>query len=215
LTNVKNRDAKWKESPDINFIYIDAPTDSNRDIKSQLYKYTPYEKTLYIDCDAIITRLGIEAIFDYLTDDNNFVFQHHALWVDGIQYYRLYRDTAKTLKVSLPLRVCLGGFWAFKKTPKAEGFFDLWNQYWKEMGSGRDMPALACAIKNSGISYSLVYRKEHKFFSFGITDDVIVVHRSRANDLYNYYGVPIYQQNKAFDVGHRAYWDMVNFNDKY
>ena len=34
------------------------------------------------------------------------------------------------------------------------------------------------------------------------------------NDLFKYYGIPMYRQNKSFDIGHRAFWDMVDFNEE-
>lgn len=213
LTNVKVRHQKWQESPGINFIYIDVPTNDNREVKNQIYKYSPYDETLYVDCDSIIKRPGIEKIFDHL-QNKDIVFQHHSLWIANKKYYRLYRDTAKKFGVSLPLQVVLGGFWAFRKSSEMIKFFDLWNQYWKDMGSGRDMPALACAIKNSGIPHSIVHKKEHKFFSFGIIADTIVVHRTHASDLHDYYGIPMYRQNKKFDEGHRDYWQMVSFKEE-
>jgi hypothetical protein len=210
LTNVKVRHEKWSESPEVNFVYLDIPTNNNREVKNQIFKYTPYDETLYLDCDSIIVKRGIEAIFNYLRE-TDIVFQHHTLWTEGKKYYRIYRDTAGMFGVWLPLRVCLGGFWAFRKSERTIKFFDLWNQYWKQAGSGRDMPALACAIKNSGIPHSIVTKLNHKFFSFGIPADTIVVHRVHKDDLLKYYGIPMYRQNKGFDIGNRSFWDMVPF----
>jgi hypothetical protein len=213
LTNLKTRCAKWKESPDINFVHINMHTNSNREVKVQLYKYAPYDETLYVDCDSIVTRPGIEGIFDHLKS-TDFVFQNYDLWSDGKRYYRIYRDAARVLNVSLPLRICVGGFWAFRKTETTTRFFDLWHSCWKKLGSGRDMPALACAIKKSEIPHDLVFKKEHKFFSFGMPADTIVLHRMHADDLNRYYGVPVHKQNKEFDKGHRDNWDMVYFDDE-
>jgi hypothetical protein len=213
LSNLTVRNAKWIESPGINFIYLDMPTNDNREIKNQLYKFTPYNETIYIDCDSIIIRRGVEEIFNYMKS-SDIVFQNHTLWTEGKKYFRIYRDTAKAFNVSLPLRVCVGGFWAFRKSDATKQFFDLWHDYWKCMGSGRDMPSLACAIKNSGIPHSIVFKKEHKFFSFGIIADTIIVHRVHSNDLHTHYGIPMYRQNKEFDKGHRDFWDMVDFSEK-
>jgi hypothetical protein len=212
LTNVKYRHEKWKDAQNIEFVYVDLPTDSNREVKNQLYKYSPFGETIYLDCDSVITRYGIENVFEFLRN-NDFVFQSHSYWTEDKKYYRLYRDTAKHFGVKLPLRIYLGGFWAFRKSAKAIDLFNMWNTYWKEMGSGRDMAALACAVKNSGIEHSIIFKKEHKFFSFGMDADTIVVHRVHADDLLNYYNIPLYRQNKDFDIGNRSQWDMVNFND--
>ena len=65
LTNVKYRHEKWKDAQNIEFIYVDISTDSNREVKNQLYKYSPFGETIYLDCDSVITRYGIESVFDF------------------------------------------------------------------------------------------------------------------------------------------------------
>jgi hypothetical protein len=206
----KKRSKKWSEVPDVNFVQVDALTCKNREVKIQLYKYTPYDETIYLDCDSIVRRAGIEGVFDHLTPEKNIVFQHHKLWEDPKKtYYRLYRDTAKKLAVDLPFRVVLGGFWVFRKTPETEKFFEKWREFWKAMGSGRDMPSLAMAIKRTGIEHSVVYKQQENFFSFGIHSDAIVVHRMGKDDLSNYFGIPEYRENKPFDVGRSDQWELV------
>jgi hypothetical protein len=207
------RSKDWEKTSDINFVQVDIPTSKNREVKIQIYKYSPYEKTIYLDCDSIVRRAGIEGVFDHLTTEKNIVFQHHTEWKDPEKpYYKLYRDTAKKLAVDLPFRVVLGGFWAFRKSPDTTKFFEKWREFWKAMGSGRDMPSLAMAIKRTGIDHSVVFKKDNKFFSFGINSDAIVVHRMGKDDLSNYFGIPEYRANKPFDVGRSDQWEMVKWN---
>jgi len=212
LTNLKQRDPAWPGSWKLNFIYLDIPTNDNRGIKNQLYKYTPYDETLYVDCDAVICRPGIEEIFNRF-GNNNFVFQQHTIWNEGKRYYRIYRDAAHALGVTLPLRVCIGGFWAFRKSVEAAGFFDLWNKNWRTLGAGRDMPALACSLAKSNINYSII-TKADEFFSFGIKGNAIVAHRMRADDLTTRFDIAMHIQNKEFDKGNGSNWDMVFFDDE-
>ena len=214
LTNLppKKRSKKWSEMTGINFVYLDILTCKNREVKIQIYKYTPYDETIYLDCDSIVRRSGIEKVFDHLSG-KNIVFQHHKLWETvETKYYRLYRDTAKILGVDLPFRVCLGGFWAFRKLPETTEFFEKWRAFWIKMGSGRDMPALAMAIKKTGIDHAVVYKQQENYFSFGIHSDAIVVHRTGKDDLADYFGVPHYRANKPFDVGRSDQWEMVKWN---
>jgi hypothetical protein len=150
LSNVKTRDKKWTEIPDINFIDLDIPTEQNRRVKIELYKYTPYDETIYLDVDSVVTKPGIEKMFDGLKE-NDIVFQQHTFWKSGKRYYKIYAETMKQFGVSLPLCVCLGGFWAFKNTEGTKSFFKQWILNWIETGKGRDMPSMACAIKQSGI----------------------------------------------------------------
>jgi len=215
LSNIKNRNEKWNEVPEVNFIDLEIPTEQNRRVKIELHKYSPYDETLYMDVDAVIVKPGIEKIFDFLKD-SDIVFQHNNLWRPGEKYSRIYRDTAKKFGLTLPLRVYLGGFWAFRKTPETISFFDQWLANWTASGCGRDMPSLACAIKQTGIKYELVFRDIQKLFSFGMNYDCVAVHRVRSEDLAKY-GIPIHRQNKPFDMVCSGNWDKVDFesNDKY
>jgi hypothetical protein len=215
LSNIpaKKRSKKWREVPDVKFIDVNVLTCYNREVKIQIYKYTPYDETIYLDCDSIVRRAGIEGVFDHLAG-KNIVFQHHKLWdVPEKRYYRLYRDTAKKLGIDIPVHVMLGGFWAFRKSPDTTEFFEKWREFWKKMGSGRDMPSLAMAIKKTGIDHSIIYKQQENYFSFGIHSDAIVVHRMGKDDLSNYFGIPEYRANKPFDVGNRSFWDLVAWND--
>lgn len=211
LSNLKIRNKKWNEIPGINFIDLDIPTEENRRVKIELYKYTPYDETIYLDVDSIVTKPGIEKMFDGL-NNNDIVFQQHTFWKQGKRYYKIYAETMKRFNVSLPLCVALGGFWAFKKTEETETLFKQWLSNWIETGKGRDMPSLACAIKQTGIRHSLVYKAIEKLFSFGMTSDCVVVHRVYGDDLKTF-GIPKHKQNKPFDVGHRDNWDMVYFDE--
>jgi hypothetical protein len=213
LTNIENRHPKWKDVPDVNFIFLDMPTSENRAVKTQIYKYTPYDETLYVDCDSVFIKAGIERVFDHLKE-SDVVLQHCSLWLDGKKYYRIYRDAAVKFGISLPLRVYMGGFWAFRKTPETIKFFDLWNEYWKTLGAGRDMPALACAVLKSRIPHDIVFKNDHKFFSYGITDEAIIVHGVRLDDLNKHYGIPIHHQYKEFDRGNAHLWKMVYFDEE-
>ena len=212
ITNLKERNSKWDECRDINFVYLDAPTDSNRDIKTQLYKYTPYDETLYIDCDSVIWKPGIEGVFPLLAK-HDVLLQRFYSWTEGRKYYRLYRDSLKSLEIQLPVTIYIGGFWAFRKNESSIKFFDLWNQYWKRFGSGRDMPALACAVKNSEIKHFDASPNDYKFFSFGINKDMIVVHRVNSDDLLKHFGIPRYKQNKPFDQGTKGAWKMIHYDE--
>lgn len=212
ITNLKDRNAKWANVDNVNFIYLDMPTNENRRVKIELYKHTPYDETLYVDVDAVACRDGIEKAFDTLSD-NDIVFQHHSLWREHRKYYRIYRDTAHDLGATLPLRVCLGGFWLFRKTEQTIKFFDTWLSFWERMGSGRDMPALACAIQASGIFHGLITKKDDKLFSFGMSGECVYVHRVNRDDLETY-GIHTHKQNKPFDAGRQDDWDMVYFDKK-
>ena len=207
ISNVKERDPKWQELPGINFLDVDIPTEQNRQVKIELYKYTPYDETLYMDVDAIITKTGIEKIFD-LFGQRDIVLQHNTMWKPGTPYSRIYRDTVRKFGLKLPIHICLGGFWAFRKTPETIAFFEQWLKNWIETGRGRDMPSLACALKQTGLKYSVINREDDKLFSFSVHTDCVAIHRVKKDDLEKF-GIPVHKQNKPFDNKEYGNWDKV------
>jgi hypothetical protein len=144
-------------------------------------------------------------------EKNDIVFQHNTLWSEGKKYSRIYRDTAIKLHVNLPIRVCLGGFWAFRKTQNTIIFFEQWFKNWKCTGEGRDMPSLACAIKQTSIKHGLVFRDIDKLFSFGVIFNCVAIHRVKRDDLVKF-GIPEYKQYKPFDKTNTGNWDKVYFD---
>jgi SAM-dependent methyltransferase len=214
ITNIpdEKRSGKWLKIPDVSFLYLPYETNENRVVKTQLYKYTPYDITLYIDTDAIIQKPGIERVFEGLKT-NHIVLQRHTRWEKFKKYYEIYRRAAKQFDCSLPLDIFIGGFFCFRKTVDVERFFDLWFEYWEDFGMGRDMPPLACAVQNSGINYSVVTKNEDKLFSFGIDSDCVAIHRVQKNDLAKF-NIPAHKQNKPFDVNKRTDWTQVYFDFK-
>jgi SAM-dependent methyltransferase len=199
----------WVGLDKINKIVIPINTDSNREIKVQLYRYTPYDKTLYIDVDSVIRRPGIEKIFDRLLTDH-IVFQQHNRWEPFKKYYDIYRRAMKQFDCHLPINIMIGGFFAFRKTSDTRRFFDLWLEYWEDFGRGRDMPPLACAIQNSGIRHSIITRQTDKLFSFGFDSECIAIHRMKRDDL-RFFNIPEHIQNKPFDKGNNCDWTPVYF----
>lgn len=189
-------------------IIVDCQTDKNRLIKTQLYKYTPYIQTMYMDVDAVIQASGIERVFDGLQNAPA-VFQRHTTWSKFKKYYDIYRRAIIQFDSALPVDIMLGGFFAFNRDPRVAAFFDLWRNYWVSFGCGRDMPPLACAVKNSGLPYHTITCQVDKLFSFGYRGDCIAVHRVRGDDLQKKFNIPEHKQNKPFDIGHKDDWAMV------
>jgi hypothetical protein len=117
----------------------------NRDIKTRLIEYTPFEQTLFIDADSVIQAKGVEAIFDYL-EDHDIVFNELHRWQPGDLIYKIYKDAFESYRINEPVSVYNGAIFAFRKSPAAKLFFNAWNEAWKRLGSEREMPALAIAV---------------------------------------------------------------------
>lgn len=155
LTNVENRDKKWNNIPDVSFIEVEGKIEENRDFKTRMNEYTPFDETLYIDCDSVIQNLGIEEVFECLSS-YDMVLNLLYTWTKGEKIIRLYRNALRTTGNSLPLLIYNGAFICFKKNSRIDEFFSIWNKNWKITGSGREMPALACSIKETGIKVEAI-----------------------------------------------------------
>lgn len=214
ITNLTERNKKWDEVKDINFIYVNLPDNKNREIKTQLYKYSPYDETIYSDCDCVFTKNGIEKLFD-LFGDNNLILQLNKMpcWEDGKRYFKIYRDTAIKFGISLPLNIYQGAIFAFKKDNDTISFLDLWNEYWLHMGGGRDMPSLACAVKNSSISHGLITIYDN-YLIFGENENAIIYHPVNHKLLSIKYGIPSFKPDKQFDKNRRDDWSRVYFDEE-
>lgn len=215
ITNLQNRDNKWLKLPDVNFVYLDIPTENNREIKTLLYKYSPYDETLYVDCDSVFIKDGIEKIFDHF-GETDLILQANSMpvWVDGKRYFKIYRETAIKFGCSLPLNIYQGGIFAFKKTNSIAVFFDKWNEYWRIIGSGRDMPSLACAVQNTKINHSIVTKLDHKFFIFGDLPGFTIIHPVSTKKLSERFDLPFCNSYKEFDKGKKDDWNLIFFDDE-
>jgi hypothetical protein len=147
FTNLPERRRKGKY-PGVNVIFLKMKDNQNREVKTQLYRYTPYDRTLYMDVDAVIQREGIEKIFGF---EEDVVLNPYLRWGKGSKILNIYHRAFKMFGVSLPVTIYNGAFILFKRR-KTANFFNLWNKYWIKFGKGREMPCLCCAVKNSGVS---------------------------------------------------------------
>jgi hypothetical protein len=214
ITNVEKCHPKWDKTQGINFIYVNMPIEKNREIKTQLYKYTPYDETLYIDCDSVIAKQGIEKIFDHF-NGNDLILQAYGTrpWISENKFYRIYRDTAKKLDCHLPLNIYVGGIFVFRKSETTKKFFDTWNEYWNIMGCGRDMPSLACTMQKINIPFSTITKKDHRFFIFGDDPAYTIIHPLSLRLLSIKYGIPYLSFYKGFDKNYSYDWGLVYFDE--
>lgn len=194
----------------VSFVYCGIPTDKNRAVKTSINSITPYDLTLYMDCDSVIQKKGIKKVFNLL-GDADILLQRYSKWVEGKPYYNIYKNTALKTGATLPLDVFIGGFFCFRKNERTANFFNTWNKFWELNSSGRDMPSLACAVQKSYLFKNIITMNEHKMFSFGIDKKCVAVHRKRFDDLFRSFNIPIHKQNKQFDKKINNDWKLVQF----
>ncbi len=153
--NEYERNVKWKEIDNIDFIHIDLPLEQNRQVKTTLPKYTPYEKTLYLDADSIIQHKDFdEKIIEMFNEETDLILNLFCTYpyLDN-RFQNIYLRAVEQFNCTMPLEVYNGAFIGFKKGITSEIFFELWNHLWIQFGSQREMPPLACAINKLQSNY--------------------------------------------------------------
>ncbi len=212
LTNIKNRKPEWNKISNLQFVVFDnVPDNYNRGIKTQMFKYTPFDETLYLDCDSVLQKTGIEKVFEFLTG-NDLVLNLLLHWQLKDKVLRVYKNAMLKTKTVLPLKVYNGAFIAFHRSEAVSKFFNMWHNYWLT-NKGREMPFLACAVKQSNLNV-FELDKTHCMFEPDIPNtDVIVQHNYndyKGNSFHNKFGLPRIVENKPFDKN-PSDWNMVEF----
>jgi hypothetical protein len=152
ITNLDRLSGDWASLPDITFQPIKyAENVRNREFKTGLIDYTPFDETIYLDCDALVARSGVESIFEGMSD---VVFNPIFSIAPGSRYANIYARAISKFGVPLPVTVYSGAFFAFSKSGGSRRLFELWSLYWRQFGRQRDMPCLACAVKTSEVVVS-------------------------------------------------------------
>jgi len=205
-------DYKWLDDNHVTTTLVDIPNDENRKVKTNLIEYTPFDRTLYLDCDSVINKPGIEQVFSFV-DEHDIVLHKYINFRVGKKIFRIYKTAMINAGITLPLMVYSGAFVVFKQDNSSRRFFSEWNRHWSLNGCGRDMPSLACAAKTSGVDIREISKKDGIFSVMGTEMNCIVVHRGLGiRSLKHLFGIENYQQNKPFDKGRRGDWSMVPFN---
>jgi hypothetical protein len=178
------------------FKVFQGAQEKNRQIKTTLVDHTPFDRTLYLDCDSIIQKPGIERVFELL-EDCDVILRRFARWGKGDKVLNIYKRAMVQFGVTLPLDIWNGAFIAFKKNEAVARFFFRWNKYWRVFGKGREMPPLACAVKRSeGLKVKAIPRG---FFNAEeLADDVIVQHYTGQKFL-DKFGLPKFERWTPFD----------------
>lgn len=149
VTNIpKNQlSAEWKKFKKITFTCLSLPDGHNRHVKTRMYRHTPFDETLYTDCDTVIQSAEFMEAFNIL-ESCDIAFPMHSLKGSTWRLKtKIYRRAIKQFKADDARFVYQGGVCAYKKNENTQRFFDLWHSYWN-IFKFRDMPSLACVIHN-------------------------------------------------------------------
>lgn len=217
LTNLNDsqRHSLWKDVDNIQFIELDIPTDYNRSVKTSLIEYTPFNQTIFIDCDAVVQNPGIEKVFRFLDDCDVAFRKLRTLKCDYDKKLFMrehYVPVLDKLGFFPPMQIYSSGMFLFQKNERVRELFDCWNRFWLQGtgGTGRDMPPLTCAI------HKFISEGKVKLFPIDSKDLVfdlgnkkncydrgaIIQHRYRTDEKETFFirfSIPEYVAYKPFD----------------
>ena len=184
ITNLtgKQRSKKWEEVGNITFRYFPGEDHDNREVKTALAYFSPFDETMYTDADSLTHSRNFIRPFKQLRK-HDVLIPIYALRVNpySIPMYQ-HAAFSKALKqLNTPhfnnnalFNIYGGGVCYFKKTKAVFEFFNTFNYYWRELGAGRDMPALAAAVaelKDKKCSFGFL-SKEYNLASSKIVQSI-------------------------------------------
>jgi hypothetical protein len=146
VTNVVQHAPKktwWRPEIGDRWVFIDIDTKKNRYAKMDVYTHSPFDHTLYLDCDTMV--LGDVSpipnylhFFDLLLTPSYGPSKKKARILDGkLRYPEDGRFNS--------------GVFAFRKAKTVEQFFSLWNERLNALGYPEDQPALVEAYCLSSV----------------------------------------------------------------
>ena len=132
------------------FERLDLLDESNRQIRVTMYDRTPFDRTLMLDADCLVASDKVSLPLDYLNRFDMCLVAYRPLsdYGESSQW-----QSARDILHCNSSYVMAGGVIYFKKNRRVKQFFSLWEQYWRENGCGRDMPALFRAVWDSNIRF--------------------------------------------------------------
>lgn len=192
----QDRSSVWDEIQNVTFdLFRCAENKHNRWAKMQMNLWTPFDKTIYIDADAVTQKTGIECIFDML-DHADFVLNRNHHWEQGEKIPNIYAKAMTACGAKLPIDCYNGGFLAWRKEGETvDKLFDTWHDYWVRTGKGRDMPALACAVQKVK---PLLYNPL-PVFAPDKEDPRCIIQHNYNGTFFKNFDLPTFRESKPFD----------------
>jgi FkbM family methyltransferase len=205
ITNLEKRHPKWDEVNGIEFKRIAMRQDENRQVKTSLIQYSPFERSVFIDSDAVIQKRGIERVFEWLDDHDVMLRFRSVMTKEEPGFWEVYTKMMRLVGEQFPLQVYSSAFFGFRKNEAARKFFEMWNSYWRLSGQGRDMPALACTAKRTGAKIRVVTNSDKVINEeINVINFENIIHhrwldRPGVKSFFEVFNIPQYNQHKPFD----------------
>ena len=142
VTNVPTN--PWEGLKGVSVKFFPRGQAENRRAKLQMNKLTPFDKTLYMDCDSVVRNPGIERAFELL-DDADMVL--NALMLFDTKVPEVYKKCMLKVGGTLPMMCYNGGIIGWKTCDSVDKLFSEWLCMFDQFGHGREMPPLNCALQ--------------------------------------------------------------------
>ena len=147
VTNVCRNPPKtlwWNPDDELHWIYLKETDDRNRNAKLDIYSYSPFSKTLYLDCDTLVLS-DISDMSFFL--DHFDVSLRHILRPIIDSNKKLFNGTMRLGDAG----AFNSGVIGFRKGENVERFFNCWGERFKVLGFKQDQPSLVEAVFDSDI----------------------------------------------------------------
>jgi len=176
LTDIpaRDRDELWYELNGVTFTHFPDSTDlTNRQVKTMLHNYTPFDQTLYTDVDTAIMSPDFKQAFD-IVDKCDIAFPYYEGSASrnriATAVYQRAVEAFGLRPIENILWVYQGGVCVFNRNDNVRRFFEAWNEKWRVF-KFRDMPSLMATVHTvENVSVGLLPH------GFGFPDSKIIQH---------------------------------------
>lgn len=151
ITNLTkdHRCKEWNDLLNVSFEVVVVKQKENRYYKIRTDLFSPFDITLFCDTDTAVQSaefldgFNIAKKYDVMFS----VYQKIESNGQGVPMPWLY---CKFMKLEdYPATIYKEGVFFFRKTDNTRKLFEAWENYWRLLGRGRDMPALFPATKRA------------------------------------------------------------------
>lgn len=133
---------EWDNLTNVSFVKVHANRNQNRYYKIRPDLFSPFDVTLFCDTDTAVQ--SAEFLGGFATAQNHdvmfSVYQHIGKNGCGLPMAWLYGKFMEA--TDYPATIYKEGVFFFRKTKNTTKLFEAWENYWRLLGCGRDMPAL-------------------------------------------------------------------------
>jgi len=146
ITNLKRVCSIWGSLKNVEMLYLpDTHRKENRYYKVRMDLFSPFDISLYCDTDTIVQSDKFLRGFD-VAEHYDAMFSVYSVIreMEELPMVALYGKFIR--KEELPQVIYKDGVFFFQKIDSVRRLFEQWEYYWRELGEGRDMPALFPAV---------------------------------------------------------------------